>query len=515
MSQGDELDPYFQTGVAGAEHRDIDAAGEGHPFGDEPKEWQADLRPLIRQVADDLYDTWEATVREYLANAETACLKIQDYVEEPEASPFDDVLVEDSYEPVIEVTWDRSKQKLIIQDNGIGMAAVEVDQVFRHIGRSAARDLGTRGGAFGMGALSFSKFIGTGNTMVMKSHSRLNDDNACYLVTLAGIEPAHGSLDDDQYGTRFELDQKSNDMDIRKAVERYAKNMRVPVIYRELDENGVEVFNEDWGDEKLIDRYTEGIYVDRVMSPGGFIAYMTENATKDTLLLSMPIERNAGGKDSPVYSYDVRILDESGKIIECGCEGVDHTGLIPMPRLEYGRVLVEERSNYIPRSKLGDATIVGQEAVTEDGDEVVIVDSETLMGDVVLPQNNYVADAQNVKSFGPEIALTGEYSGRIVVDDEEWDRLPQGRAAQFVPEDELEPFDADERTGDLRLPQPTTDRSSLQSNDEFWKHITNQFNERFNERIDEYHDLLQSYGDDYEQALDEMNPPVASDWRKD
>jgi len=192
MSQKKELDPYYQSGESGVEHRNVNAAGDSHPFGDDPKEWEADLRPLLRQISDDLYDSWEQTVREYLANAETACLKVERHLENPYSTPFEDMYIEKGYEPRIIVVWDKSEQKLKIQDNGIGMAAVEVNEVFRQIGRSAARDLGAMSGAFGMGALSFSKFIGRGNTLVMISNSRLNGDNAAYLVTLAGIEPVRG-----------------------------------------------------------------------------------------------------------------------------------------------------------------------------------------------------------------------------------------------------------------------------------------------------------------------------------
>ncbi len=139
MSKND-IDPKYQTGQRSVEHRNIDAAGEEHPFGEDAQSFEADLRVLIRKVADDLYDGWQATVREYLANSETACLKVEEFKNNAEESMYNEMIVSDSYQPRIEVTWNEKEDKLTIKDNGIGMAAQEVDEIFRQIGHSAARD---------------------------------------------------------------------------------------------------------------------------------------------------------------------------------------------------------------------------------------------------------------------------------------------------------------------------------------------------------------------------------------
>lgn len=505
----EELTPYYQSGEAGVEHRNIDAAGSDHPFGDEPKEWEADLRPLIRQVADDLYESWEATVREYLANAETACLKVKRHADAPQESPYDEMIMQDGYEGRITVEWNRAEQKLTIQDNGIGMAAVEVDEVFRHIGRSAARDLGTMSGAFGMGALSFPKFIGPDNTMVMLSHSRLNDDNAAYLVTLAGVEPVRGSLGDAEYGTKFTLDQKEEDMAIRQAVERFSEWMRVPVLYRELDENGEEVFNEDWGDKRLYDDYEAGTYCDSFVVPGGFEAYMSASAEGKTLLLSMEIDRNAKDQYDAPYPFDVRILDESGKVIK-STNG--NKGLMPVARMEYEQMLLDARPEYITKSLLSNQDMALQTA-EKDGEEVYVASEEQLHSDEVLPMGNYVTPNEEVDAYGPKKVIIGPHKGRVVVSEDEWSQLEEGRAARFVPEDELEPFDLSSGEGDLCLPKPTTDRSSLQSNDVFWKYIARQFAEEYDESIEDWREQLQATDNDIE-ALQEMSAKTVAEVRR-
>lgn len=500
MSPEKELEPYYEDGQTEIEHSNVDASGDSHPFGDEPKEWKADLRPLIREFADDMYDSWEATVREYLANAETACRKVERFNEDPSSLPYDDMTVDDSYEPRITVTWDKSKHKLIIQDNGIGMAAVEVDQVFRHIGRSAARDLGTMVGAFGIGALSFLKFIGVDNaSMITLTNSRLNGDNAAYLVSLAGIEPIRGSLGDAEYGTKFKLDQKKDDMDIRSAVEKYAEWMRVPVLYRELDENGTEVFNEDWGDKQLYDDYSNDAYMDKLVEPGLFEAYMSDEADDRTLLLSMQIER--GTTSSPIYPVDVRILDESGKV----CVSTNgNKGLTPVVRPEYEKMLLDARPNHITEDLLSSHDVTAFETTGDEYDYAI--EQSVLDSDEALPVADYVPLSEgDDRLIGDKVVLIGPHSGRTVVSQDEWDELPEGRAESFVIEGELEEFDVDSGTGDLCLPKPTTDRSSLQDAPKFWKYIATYFDDEFQDLIEDYRDMFKET-DDQMKAIQEAEP---------
>lgn len=490
------IDPYYQSGVASAEHRNIDAAGDGHPFGDEPRPFEADLRPLIREFADSLYESWEATVREYLANAETACLKVERYQAEPDNSPFEELIVEDGYEGRIEIVWDKSEQKLTIKDNGIGMAGVEVDEVFRHIGRSAARDHGEMSGAFGMGALSFVKFVGPDNSMVMTSHSRRNDDNAAYLVSLAGVEPIMGSLDEDEYGTSFQLNQRKPDMEVRAAIEKFAENQRVKVIYREMDENGSECFNEDYGNRRLYDDYEDGKFFAAIEESGFFEAYCHPDATGETLLLSMPIERNGITNRRASHPFDVRLHDESGKVVK---SSNGNEGKMPCTEYKYEKMLKEARDDYVTEDMLSSDDVIAFETNGDVYDYAI--EESVLESEQALPVAEYVPLSEgDDQLLGSKVVLIGPHSGREVVSKDEWESLPEGRASMYIPESELEAFDLKNGSGDLCLPTPTTDRNSLQSNDDFWEYLDWKFEQEFEDQLEEHLAAFEAADDVFEMV---------------
>lgn len=498
-----DFEPDYQTGKTQVEHRNIDAAGEDHPFGDQPREFTADLRTLIRKVADDLYDSWEATVREYLANAETATLKVDRFKDDPSVLPYDDLIIEDGYEPKIEVTWNKKEDSLVIKDNGIGMAAVEVDEIFRKIGHSAARDVGNMSGQFGMGALSFVKMVGLDNSMIMMTHSRINDDNAAYLVSLAGVEPIRGSLDEDEYGTKFQLTPK-DDFDIRGAVERYSEWMRVPVIYREVDENGQEIFNEDWGDRSLLDSYDNSRIVLGIKEPRSFTAYCSPEATGQTLLLSMDIERNAGSSQGAPFPIDTRILDESGKVV---LSDNGNEGLMPCPRSQYESMLVEARDPYITEDLLNNRDIVGQDVEEGPNEGQTVVADDVLEEGKPLPPGDYITKSglSDEDEPGETRVLIGPNQGRTVVPRDEWDEMDDGRAELYIPEDELESFDIDSESGDLTLPEPTSDRSRLQEHPTFWEYIGKKFVEQFDGKVEEVHQIIEG-AEDPISAIEQLDP---------
>lgn len=507
MSQNNNtaIDPYFQKGRSSVEHRNIDSAGDDHPFGDQPKEFEADLRSLIRRVADDLYDSWEATTREYLANAETACLKVEDYVDDPSSSPYTDMIVRDDYQPKIEVTWNKKEDSLIIKDNGIGMAAVEVDEIFRQIGRSAARDDGTKSGQFGQGALSFVKMVGLDNSMIMISHSRLNDDNSAYLVSLAGVEPIMGSLDDDEYGTKFQLTPKK-DMDIRQAVETYSEYQRVPVLYKEIDRNGQEVFNEDWGDKSLHDQYSDDRVVFGLTKENCFEAYCCPEANGETLLLSMDIDRNDGraSQHGAPFTFDIRLLDESGRVIK-STNG--NEGLMPCPQSDYDSMLVEARHPYISEDLLNNKDVVCQNITDGPNAGAMLVDDSVLDDGQPLPPNDYIgkSDLSGDDVPGEAIVLIGPNKGKTVVTQSEWDEMDEGRAELYVPENQLEEYDHDSGEGDLTLPEPTSDRDRLQDHEVFWEFLGSYFADQFDQTVDEIYAELNG-SDDVIDAIMDVDP---------
>jgi hypothetical protein len=508
MTENDgDIDPQYQKGATSVEHRNIDAAGDEHPFGEDSKSFEADLRHLIRKVADELYKSWEATPREYLANAETACLKVEEFLHSPEDSIYDDMIVSEGYQPKIEVTWDKSQDDFIIKDNGIGMAAREVDEIWRQIGHSAARDDGNKSGNFGMGALSFVKLIGVDNAMIMTTHSRLNDDNAAYYVTLAGVEPIVGQLDDDEYGTKFQMTPKG-DYDIREAVERYAQWMRVPVKYEEYGEDGTIVFEEDWGNKALYEEYEDNRICLGLRKRNGFEAYASPDATGQTLLLSMDIDRNdgsGGGQHGSPVPFDVRLLDESGKVIE-STNG--NEGLMPINRSDYENMLVEARHPAITEDHLNNKDVVGQVVEAGPNEGKMVVDGEVIQNGQPLPSKyEYIAKADVADGDEPGEArvIFGPSEGKHIVSKEEWSQMEEGRARLYVPEDELEEYDLQTGEGDLCLPEPTSDRDRLKDHPVFWKYLGQKFAEQFDQKVDEVYEMIEG-SDDPIETIKSLDP---------
>jgi len=507
----DAFAELYQTGKSSVEHSNIDASGEDHPFGSEPKEFEAEMRTLIRKVADELYESWDETFREYLANAETATLQVQEWVENREESLYSefDLIVGDDYSPQVDVVWDKKADRVVISDNGIGMSGREVDVIFRQIGRSTARDDGSKSGNFGQGALSFVKYTGLDNAMIMTSHSRLNDDNASYYVTLAGVEPIRGSLDDDQYGTEFQLTaaQDKSDVNVRTAIEKYAQWMRVPVRYEERGTDGSIVFQEDYGDKSLYESYHEKRACLEFSKEDAFRAYCSPDADSRTLLLSMDIDRNSSVDDdySP-FPFDVRLLDESGKVIE---SSNGNEGLIPCTRSDYQQMLLEARPEYVTDGLLNSKDFVAQEIVDSDDDSKIgsyVVGNEEyddlMSGEVHAPPLDYIPASAVDDSDVPGQAkvIFGPHEGRTVVSDEEWDELDAGRASSFVIKTELEEYDVESGTGDLCLPEPTSDRARLQQNDVFWKYISKEFANQFNNEVKEIRERI-DLSDDWRETI--------------
>jgi len=501
-----ETNVNIQQAQADVQHRNIDAAGDDHPFGGEAREFTADLRTLIRRVADDLYESWRATVREYLANAETACLRAQEYAETGSTAIVDEgeMTISDSYQPKIEVIWNKQEDKLTIQDNGIGMSADVVDQVFRQIGRTTGRDEGGVSGNFGQGVLSFVKLVGLDNAMIMTSHSRLNGDNASYYVTLAGVEPIMGSLPDDQYGTKFQM-TPNDDYPIREAIEQYAEWMRVPVRYEEIGADGSIVFQEDYGDKALYEAYEDNRICLGARQQGAFEAYASPDSDGRTLLLSMDIDRNDGqyepGQHEAPFPFDVRLLDESGKVI---ASSNGNEGLMPTPRSEYEGMLKEARDPYITEDLLNQGDVLAQEI--EGGDALVVSDEvydDIQTGAVHVPPNEYLTrdEVPDGAEPGATRVISGPHKGKVLVSDEEWESMDEGRAKLYVPEDELEPYDLESGEGDLCLPEPTSDRDRLQSHPTFWKYVARQFGGQFDGKVDTVYEQIDSAADALETIM--------------
>ena len=435
--------PEIQTGTKAVEPTDLDAAGDDHPLGQDASELTGNLQVLIRDYAEGQYSSWEETLREYIANAETACVRVQQRLNEGKS-----VIAPDNYEPVIEITWDRKEQKLVIRDNGIGMSSHEFDNGYGHVGASVSRDTGDRLGQFGVGALSFVQIVGVDDHILVKTHSRITDEDYAAYFSLGGPTPLMGGLGENSYGTEFEMTPKEDyGTDMRDAVRKYSEYCSVPVRYEEYDDSGQHAFDEDYGDKRLIDDLSENRVAIEFEKEGYFRATCAPECDGKTLLVSMPIDRNDGSRGSSKhkapFTFDVRLLDETGRVVKGPNEG-----LIPCGRREYENMLLQARDPYITPSHVDQHDGVG-------------VDGE----------NVQVTELTDEELVGREVVV-GENKGKQIVSEDEWRDMDEGRAAQYIPENEL----SDE---DITMPEPTTDRGRLKDNREFWKWLSERVEEKF------------------------------------
>lgn len=347
----DEHEPDVQSGAEYSKPKNLAVASDDHPLVQqtgttETLEWNVPPT-VLKHVSDGLYVSEEATFREFLANSETACLR----------TDSGEGVAPDDYQPIIEVTYNRANNEVVFQDNGVGMTSRVVVDVLRNIGVTTIRDSGNYSGQFGMGLASFLKLIGSDNSMIMKTHSRITDENYAAYVNLGGFDPVEGGLPDDIYGTRFEMIHKPDvdPSEVRDYVEKYAEHLRVPVHYEEYDTDGKQVFDEDWGGSVFEDEYDDDKMVIAVEEEGLFRAVCSPDSAGQTLLVSMPIDRGVddegSGKFDAPYQFDLRILDESGAIVKCE-HGGEHEGLSPVPDSEYRAMEPDRQERYIPESQV-------------------------------------------------------------------------------------------------------------------------------------------------------------------
>lgn len=153
---------------------------------------------------------------------------------------------------------------------------------------------------------------------------------------------------EDTYGTQFEFMCKDGitARDIRNWVRNCAEWARLPVIYREFDENGSEVFNEDYGDKTFKSTYEDDNYIISLETEY-FSAYCAPGAKGRTLLLDSPIERNYNVRTDLPWSIDIRLKNENGVVVSG-----PNKGLEPVEDDEYDNLEPDQRENLVPKSQL-------------------------------------------------------------------------------------------------------------------------------------------------------------------
>lgn len=284
-------------------------------------------------LADQIYDSDAAFVREFMQNSETACIRACKTIirHHPEGPGHEwlthtlwindktgellsragskqavlaeyDIAKEDvraievprkleaivskardlGYEPTIEITVKHDEQEIVWADNGIGMTAYEVDEAFNVTGNSGVRHEGDTGGNKGIGTLTFKNVTGKEGGMTVETRTRQPDtepnvhptdyDGIKFYGYLGGWDELdHREVPDDLRGTRFTIPVQENFSlrDFQSWVETYTSGLRVPVLYHE-HRSGKAIVKEEYGDVDFIEKFnTPPIVIDQ---PGEFTA---------------------------------------------------------------------------------------------------------------------------------------------------------------------------------------------------------------------------------------------------
>ena len=392
MSQSDntrmsdeEMQKYRST--AGAEIKTADVASDGHALkqvlgtddGDKERVYDA---KIAGERFVQFYDDSAAAIREYLSNAETACIR-RAKAELRDAGVSDDDIPSNisdlltlakektGYEPLIEVTYNRKsdENRLIIEDNGIGIS-VEEYQVVQRIGYSTSHGDGERLGQFGMGWMSGFQLTSIHGWFQMSTKSYLTDEAYSTQEFVGNCEYLDYQPDD--YGTRFEFPsfgEAGKEINIPEKVSEFADGMRVPLIYRDFDASGSETgrsddflprnIEDDYKDDSLVVAF-ENEFFKAVMSPSS-----PEGRRSDDLItynVTMPIRRNLDSWqdfdsfEAP-WKWDFRGKREDAPVVKCESDD-SLVGKVPVENSKYDNMSKAQQDRHIPMSNVPDDAIV-------------------------------------------------------------------------------------------------------------------------------------------------------------
>ncbi len=326
----------YQLGV-----EDLDMSGS-IADDDDVMRFKYESEAIFKRLAEDIYESAEAGLREPLTNSITTSRRV-----------INDGLCDN---PVIEITvQDGKQQKLRLRDMGEGISHALLEEVLLYIGRSTARDDGELSGQYGMGFLASYTLVGMNGGFIMHTNSRKSDDGPYTgLFKPGAFEPDKNNeipslLDENEYGTVFEYFLKPDIeiADVREWVDKHSRYSPIPIIYRELDENGEEQYNEDYYATTLKDVYegSPSLYIDTPY----YEAATSPAANNDIILISSPV--NMSGKRSLrsglPWGVDLRLKYENGIVVKG-----PHEGLIPVSEKQYEMMDDERKEKHVSKTEL-------------------------------------------------------------------------------------------------------------------------------------------------------------------
>lgn len=172
---------------------------------------------VVMDQLSRIYKSWKSTIREYIANAESACMST--------------LKLDPCYVPEIRIEYNPEQCLLTIEDNGIGLSKKMFMEVFRYFGRSRNAFDPSVSGMFGLGAKSFVMLVGDKGSMVI--HTKSRETNECYKMYARKVGFDVLPHEDRGYGTSFTFihDSSFNKLDVVKAIGEFSRYVRVPVRF--------------------------------------------------------------------------------------------------------------------------------------------------------------------------------------------------------------------------------------------------------------------------------------------
>lgn len=330
---------------------DIDLSGS-IADDDDVLEFNYESAAIFKRLADDIYETAEAGLREPLTNSITTSRRVQQSGE--------------CEDPVITITVKDGDQPMLrLRDMGEGISRSVLENVLLFIGRSTARDDGELSGQYGMGFLASYKLVGMNGGFIMHTNARNSSEGPYHgLFKPGAFEPDNEGniqplLGENEYGTVFEYFLKPgiSISDVRGWVENHAQYSPIPIIYKEINEDGEEQYNEDYYSPTLKDSYGESPYL-RVDTPY-YEATTSPEADNNIVLISSPVTMfgKSALRNSLPWEVDLRIKYENGVVVKG-----PHEGLIPTTEKQYDMMGDERKKRYVSKERLTDEDLTLPEA---------------------------------------------------------------------------------------------------------------------------------------------------------
>ena len=494
----------------GSVPQELDLADGSHPVKDElgessHRELEAHEGTLGERFAFR-YGRADEAIREYLANAETGCIRSARYkLTQYDSDHYDDAWFESrsipqilnearevcDYYPIIETHASpsgASEDRFRIEDNGIGIS-IEEFVVLKNLGLSASHDQGDQLGSFGQGVMSIFNAIGKYGEGTLSTWSRIDGANYRERFRITGFNDLPGKRS--APGTTWSFasfSEEASDLDVAEAIEKYTTAMYVPVLHHQYNEDGSEEYKEEYTysplDQQLLDEDdTRFVYedddVEVVMSP--------EIDDPQVYLVSQPIEAgcNLTSFDAP-HKFHVRIKNERGAIYTSTRDEAAE-GLVPVSEARYENELINDRGAMHPAQTVpGD--IIGYEIDGYDTPVVPAGSDDDLIqekdGVSVADLPNRFDTAVTDPDVNPKI-VSGPNEGTDIVSEETWREIESDVESTYINANEINRATTEDLSDsrgnpiisgvDVVAPEPVDDRDRLESNDGSFYHAVSVF----------------------------------------